>query len=393
MTLVPHPADRPIPGTRPRNRKTLIINAASDLFARDGYPNVTMADVADAVAITPAALYRHFPGKEALLYEAVHQPFVLSGSVLEMPEGASLRLRTEALVNWVLDHRTLGVLWQRESRHLDPRLRAELRVELVAVARLLVDALSARRPDLSADETDLLTWAVMDALMSVSFQRVDLPRPEYAELLIDIGSRITRANLPAGDETGPGSRPVADPDETTADRLVAAAARLFAERGYHSVGVDDIAAQVGIAGPSVYHHFKGKAELLTAAIGDGARELLSEEARILAGKASPKTTLRQLVQSYVGFSFAYSHALDLMIAEAGNLDPAAGRLTLDQQRTYVREWVRLLQVIHPDLPVGHAQVRVQAALTMTNDIARTAHLSSRPGARASVCAIATAILS
>ena len=62
---------RPARGTRPPNRRQLIIDAATDLFCRKGYANVAMGDVAEAVAIGPSALYRHFRGKQDLLATVV----------------------------------------------------------------------------------------------------------------------------------------------------------------------------------------------------------------------------------------------------------------------------------------------------------------------------------
>ncbi|WP_329204740.1 TetR/AcrR family transcriptional regulator [Streptomyces sp. NBC_00683] len=45
-------------------------------------------------------------------------------------------------------------------------------------------------------------------------------------------------------------------------RIVAAAADLFREHGYHNVSVTDVAAAVGITAPALYRHFRGKPDLL-----------------------------------------------------------------------------------------------------------------------------------
>ena len=55
-------------GTRPANRRELLRQAATDLFARRGYANVAMSDVAAAVNVGPSAVYRHYPGKAELLF-------------------------------------------------------------------------------------------------------------------------------------------------------------------------------------------------------------------------------------------------------------------------------------------------------------------------------------
>lgn len=46
------------------------------------------------------------------------------------------------------------------------------------------------------------------------------------------------------------------------ERILDVAGRLFAERGYGGTSVRDIAEQLGISNPSIYHHFGSKAELL-----------------------------------------------------------------------------------------------------------------------------------
>ncbi|WP_194817287.1 TetR/AcrR family transcriptional regulator [Nocardia sp. XZ_19_385] len=57
-------------------------------------------------------------------------------------------------------------------------------------------------------------------------------------------------------------------------QIIRAAARAFSERGYYPVGVDEIAAEVGISGPALYRHFTNKYALLVAAAEEGAKHLL-----------------------------------------------------------------------------------------------------------------------
>ncbi|MFF2552771.1 TetR/AcrR family transcriptional regulator [Nocardia sp. NPDC058058] len=73
---------------------------------------------------------------------------------------------------------------------------------------------------------------------------------------------------PSGDP-GPRRRP-----KNRKAQIVGVAARAFAERGYHPVGVDEIAAEVGISGPALYRHFSNKYAMLVAAAEMGAQQLL-----------------------------------------------------------------------------------------------------------------------
>lgn len=53
---------------------------------------------------------------------------------------------------------------------------------------------------------------------------------------------------------------------STKDRILDSALTLFSEKGYDGVGVDLIAENAGIKGPSLYKHFKGKEDILDSLI-------------------------------------------------------------------------------------------------------------------------------
>ena len=62
--------------------------------------------------------------------------------------------------------------------------------------------------------------------------------------------------------------------EQTREKLLAAAADAFAERGYDGTRVADIAAAAGVSNGALYAHFGSKAELLVAALrAHGQRQL------------------------------------------------------------------------------------------------------------------------
>jgi AcrR family transcriptional regulator len=54
--------------------------------------------------------------------------------------------------------------------------------------------------------------------------------------------------------------------DPTRDRLIEAAAAVFAEKGYDGAGVQEIARRAGFTTGAIYGRFRGKAELLLAAI-------------------------------------------------------------------------------------------------------------------------------
>lgn len=52
-----------------------ILDAARELFLRDGYEGVSMRKVADLIEYSPTAIYVHFADKEELFRELCHQDF------------------------------------------------------------------------------------------------------------------------------------------------------------------------------------------------------------------------------------------------------------------------------------------------------------------------------
>ncbi|GAB3139214.1 TetR/AcrR family transcriptional regulator [Amycolatopsis stemonae] len=359
----------PARGTRPRNRRALIVSAAAGLFVRRGYPHVAMGDIAEAVAIGPSALYRHFRGKQELLAEVVRDAL----SALTAPDLAGLAAGT-------LDRRDVGVLWQRESRHLEPGVRRRVGEPLRRQARWLAGLLRDGRRELSHDQADLLGWAVLAVLVSVSFQRVDLPRPAYDELMTSLATAVTAVDLPDLGERA--AEPVAEPANRR-ELLLTTATRLFAERGFDSVAIEEVGAAAGIAGPSVYHHFGSKAELLMTALRIGADAL---------GEDLKAASLPALLRSYAAYSLAHHDVVDLLITEVGLLPEPQRHELRRTQREYVQAWAGLLLDVHPDLGADAARVRVQAAHTVVNDVARTPHLRTLPGVEDAVVAIGSALL-
>jgi AcrR family transcriptional regulator len=66
--------DRPSERRR-KAKQEAIVDAASELFARDGYEGTSLADVAKAVDLTPKALYYYYDSKRDLLDHVIGRGF------------------------------------------------------------------------------------------------------------------------------------------------------------------------------------------------------------------------------------------------------------------------------------------------------------------------------
>ena len=92
-------------------------------------------------------------------------------------------------------------------------------------------------------------------------------------------------------------------ERTAATRaaLIGAARRLFAERGYGSVGTPEIAAAAGVTRGALYHQFAGKAALFLAVYEEVEQELAERiGARVAAaGVADPFDALTAGVDAFL----------------------------------------------------------------------------------------------
>lgn len=101
-------------------------------------------------------------------------------------------------------------------------------------------------------------------------------------------------------------------------RAIAAATRLFAERGVDRVTLAEIAAEVGCRAPALYRYFRSKEALLLAVHNDGFRRLFAF--KLDAGDAAGPdgfARLRQGGLAYVRFAVENPHLYELMFNDRG----------------------------------------------------------------------------
>ncbi len=102
--------------------------------------------------------------------------------------------------------------------------------------------------------------------------------------------------------------------------VVAAAGRLFAERGYHGTSMRDLGGELGLLGSSLYSHVTSKEDLLVAVVERGA-ELFDASARAAEDVGtSGAERLRALISGHVGVVVAHLDEVRTFLNEARFLD-------------------------------------------------------------------------
>ena len=179
----------------------------------------------------------------------------------------------------------------------------------------------------------------------------------------------------------------------TADRraqIRAAAARLFASRGFHGITIEDIGASCGISGPAVYRHFPSKDALLADMLGGISEHLLAGGRREAEEATSPAEALRRLVAFHLDFSLGNPDLIRVQDRDLANLGDA-GRRVRRLQRAYVDVWARVIEEATGLSPAA-ARARAHAVFGLLNSTPHSA-AGQDPGAiRAALTDMALAAL-
>lgn len=166
--------------------------------------------------------------------------------------------------------------------------------------------------------------------------------------------------------------------ERRREELVAAAAEIMAERGFHQARLGDVGAAVGISGPGIYRHFASKEELLAEILTeisirlvDGAREVLARHRD--KGEWDPAAVLRDLVDFHVQFAVTEPARIRVQEREIRYLAAGASEKVRSLQRTYLSLWADVLLELKPTLERGEARLRTQLAVGLINSSRHVVH--------------------
>lgn len=106
--------------------------------------------------------------------------------------------------------------------------------------------------------------------------------------------------------------------ERTRRRLLTVAIRLFAQRGFHGVSVDDVASAARLSKRLPYYYFGSKEGLYRAVITDVYRQIEGMEFRAVDEAPTPSAKLGALVVGYFGILQQHPEFTQLLLW--GNLE-------------------------------------------------------------------------
>jgi AcrR family transcriptional regulator len=149
-------------------------------------------------------------------------------------------------------------------------------------------------------------------------------------------------------------------------QLLAAAERLFAERGFLAVRLEDIGAAAGVSGPAIYRHFPNKESLLVELLVGISTRLLAGAREVRSRETGAAAALDGLIDFHLDFTLGEPDLIRIQDRDLAYLPTAAERQVRRAQRQYVEVWVGVLRELDPELAETDARLMAHAAFGLLN---------------------------
>lgn len=158
-------------------------------------------------------------------------------------------------------------------------------------------------------------------------------------------------------------------EPATRDRLLASAAQLFAQRGFHGVGIEELGNSLGLTGPALYRHFRTKRALLAQMLISVSESLLAGAEEVMAIGLPPQAALDALIDRHLEFALGQPDLIKVHERDFGSLDEVDARTVRRLQRRYVEIWVDVLQALHEE-SVDISRTKAHAVFGLLNSTPR-----------------------
>ncbi|GAA0584770.1 TetR/AcrR family transcriptional regulator [Paractinoplanes ferrugineus] len=368
-----------VTATRPRNRRQLIVEAAGQVFSERGYHAASMEEIAAAEGISAAALYRHFPNKQALFAECAN---VFADRLVEaLPDAGDLTEVLTALTRVTVARRASAGLYRWEARHLEEAARQRLRVKFGHVVGRVVETSGGER---------LRAIAALGAIGSITMHRTSIAQHRIEELLVASAAGVVATDpAVAAGTAGRVELPAQPVPRTRRAEILAAAVPLFARDGFANVTNGQIAQVVGLAPSAIYRHYPSKVEILVAACLRAAGLLSQAVDRSLHRASDPRAAVLALAAAYVAYSFEHNALTSVAEAELRGLPADRRRPLIVAQRAHIGVWEQRLRAVRPELDPRSARLLVHAGFGVVVEAGRALRWRDTPGHRDAVTALVT----
>lgn len=143
----------------------------------------------------------------------------------------------------------------------------------------------------------------------------------------------------------------------TEQAFIAAATRLFAEKGYKGTSISDLARELNLTTASLYYYVDGKQELLARVLETGMVDFLARLQAIADGPSEPREKLERAVENHIDFVITRRDVVMIFLRYRSMLE--------DAQRDHYQSLLDRYQGLFTDiLAAAHTEAGTQVDIIL-----------------------------
>ena len=133
------------------------------------------------------------------------------------------------------------------------------------------------------------------------------------------------------------------------EQILAAAAQLFATRGYTAATMNEVAAACGVSKPTLYHYVRDKHDLLAQISAGHVARLEALVAEVGAAGLAPEARLRELIRRFMLAYASAEHEHRVLTEDVKFLAAPEREAVLAAQRRVVHAFAATVAALRPEL--------------------------------------------
>ena len=260
-------------------KRTSILESATRVFSEKGFFESTISDIARGAGIADSGVYHHFKGKEEILFtipEEQMKSFLTNlDDQLEGIKGVENKLRKLIWYHckYFTTNRQYTDVLLLECRSNTRFYNSKAYKLIKDYSKIIIDIIEEGMREggichLTSPRLvrDMIMGTVDHAALNWVFK--DYPSPlDRAESISELilSSLRSKKNIKNKLDSKDGKR----------KRIIEAATRIFAEKGYDGATISEIAKEAEVADGTIYEYYKSKEDLIVSIPEENLLELLS----------------------------------------------------------------------------------------------------------------------
>jgi AcrR family transcriptional regulator len=129
----------------------------------------------------------------------------------------------------------------------------------------------------------------------------------------------------------------------TRDEILAAAAQIFSQKGFHATSMQDIAEAVNLQKASLYHHVSSKQEILVDVLDMALDLFIANMQAVMASPLPPDEMLRQAMLTYMSTILQQRDLASVLLLEHRSLEPELHSRHIPRRDRFESLWRDLIQ--------------------------------------------------